>query len=531
MDLPIKKIPLSVIRIALVVLLVTIFSLKVFFSFQTPFFDDPRSYYHLSQIQHVAEHGLPSYISEYHYLEKPLAVPPGYYLIMGFLYSIFNSITFLKIIDALLLVGIIFMVYILGVMMASSVKAGFFAALLSSVMPLIFISPQNILRPLYMSVFFILVFFYIFLKSNSLFEGNESFSDARFMKIITLLIVLTFFIALLGSSVLFLVLVLIFYISFKIINKSHIKIYLREISIFVTLVVVGLYFLIYRSALATHGVLTFWNNVPLQYYREYLSLFSITNSLGLINIVIVLGGFYAIYYYFTQESYSKEKQYVLFCSSGVFASLVLALISTGNPEFIFFMAGIMLALCLSVYIKGFISHANINYKFNINQDMYWVSAIIIVVVIGSLFNISLIAPSSVSHIKLLSLNDDLIDVLEWSRLNTPEDSLIFATPEHGYIIEYFAQRRYILDSDFLFVPYPTRDIQNLNRLYKGIFLSDAPFVVQQYLSDNASAAYVLYDAYIQSSYEISYARFIDSECFTEIYARETASLYRYGCEE
>lgn len=527
-----KKIPLSVVRGALVVLLIALFSIKLFFLLQQTYFEDSQSYYHVYQIESVAEMGLPSYVSEYHYNQKRLAVPPGYYFITGFLYSVYSSITLLKVFDALLLVAIIYVVYLLGVAITGSVKAGFFASLLSAVMPLLFMYPQNILRPLYLSVLLILIFFYVFIRSNSLFDGKESFSDASFIKIILILIFLTFVIGMLGSHALFLVISMVFYISFKIIDKSHIKTYLRELAIFTTLVTLGSYFLIYRGAFAQHGIATFWNNVPFQYYRDYLGLFSITNSLGLMNVVIALGGFYAIYHFFTEEKYSREKQHILFCSAGVFAALILALISTGNPEFIFFMAGIMLSLCFATYVKIFISHANSHYKFNLNHDAYWVVAILIIVVLGSLFNLSLLTPSSVSHIRHLEVTPDLLEVLKWTRENTAEESIIFATPEHGHLIGFFAQRKYILDSEFLFVHYPDQDVQNIDKIYAGIFTADAPFVINQYFSeiDNLNYnAYVLFDDFIRTSYSISHSRFIDGDCFTEVYAYGSVSLYKYGC--
>lgn len=532
MELP-RRVPKKIVLGLLAIILIGVFILKLYFMFQTDHFQDSRSYYHLWQIENVGERGIPAYTDEFNANNKKLAVPPGYYLFSGLMYATFNSIIVLKIMEALLLVGILIIIFFLTKLATQNSKAGVFAVFLTATMPLVFSYPQNMLRPFYLSILVTLSFIYLFLKTNTTFENDESISNSLFIGRIAGLIILTFISALLGIHALFLLITVIIYISFKVVNQSQIRIYLREITIFITLVITGTYLLIYREAFREHGLQTLWNNMPVEYYREYANLFNIINSLGLINVVIVIGGIYGIYHFFKENEYSREKSHILFYGAGFFASFIMALISTGNPEFVFFIGGIMLAISFSIFLKKMISHAASNYKLKVSIDGYWLLSIITIIIVGSLFNISILETRSVSHVKYLEVSENTIEAFNWIKNETPEKSIIIGSPQHAALTRYFSERMFLIDEDFLFVRNPEKDLTNIKSIYTSIFRSDPERIINEYLLElglENTAVFLLFDSHIAEEFKTTTPRFEENkECFEKKKEFGDIKIYQFLC--
>ena len=120
---------------------------------------------------------------------------------------------------------------------------------------------------------------------------------------------------------------------------------------------------------------------------------------------------------------------------------------------------------------------------------------------------------------------ETMDILKWLKENSDENATISATPDQGYIINAIADRKNIIDSDFLLVKDPSQRLIDIQTIYRTYYKTEAVSLLNKYNVD-----YILFSPKAKTEFDIQNIRYIEDEkCFKPIFTGKV-SLYKSLCK-
>ena len=120
-----------------------------------------------------------------------------------------------------------------------------------------------------------------------------------------------------------------------------------------------------------------------------------------------------------------------------------------------------------------------------------------------------------------TLTEQEVSALTWIKQNTPEDSIILANVDEGNYVLEIANRRNVLDSMFLLAPNRYSDVYEL---FNTESLVKALNIIDKYNID-----YVYFSNRADRDYKNNAMKYIDDNCFAEMYSNELAKVYKVAC--
>jgi hypothetical protein len=473
---------------------------RLYLSFQAQYFTNDYSYFALTQIQNIADTGRLLLRSELSFGGRTFVFQPLYFYFLGMIFAVFRSIAVLKIINNILASLILVAVYILAqkllrnrtISLLCSVVSGFIPAYITETMDNI--SVYSILIP---GTFFLI---YLFLEI-------ESRKDAINLIVpLTIVLVLSSpasFLILLG----FLIYILVSYLE----NIPVERIKLEYLSFFVFLYLWA-NFIIYKTAFQMHGFAIIWGNVPDELIKENSSsiLFALTN----IGFLPFIFGLFTSYRYLLVK---KNKHITLFISFFLSTFVVYMMrIVAANIGLIFL--GIALVILFGQFLKDLFLGLR---DTKIAHYSWLISAAIIILLL-----ISQIIPGiyfMISNIKN-SPSQEYIQSLSWLKNNTTPGSIIVALPQEGNLITYFAQRKNIIDSEYLLIDNANSRLKDVYSIYTDKFRVDAIRRIERY-----NASYILFSQNAITKFNMTQLSYADEPCFEIVY-NETSLIYKVNQE-
>jgi hypothetical protein len=189
-------------------------------------------------------------------------------------------------------------------------------------------------------------------------------------------------------------------------------------------------------------------------------------------------------------------------------------------EFVF---GITLLGIIFVMLSSHSLHILFRY---LRKTKFPKTAIYVLPTILVLFVLTSIVPSTVF---VSGLTEDVVKpeevkALEWINQNTSANSTVLATLKEGFAVNYIAQRRNVVDEDFLLAENPDQLIQDVRVMYKVRITATALELLNKYGVD-----YIYFSENAKQVYDLDGLFYVKDECFSLVY-NEEVKVYEVLCK-
>ena len=488
----------------LIVIFLIVLGIRLYIAFQTPLFNYD-AYFNLRQVENIKNTGLPLYKDPLSYGGKSqLFAPLSQYILAGF--SLIMPVEMAgKIIPNIIAALIIFVVYYLSFKITKNNKISLMASVMSGLLPIYFVDINRVSID-YLAVLLMFAIIYCMLKLN----------ERRF---VDYALILMFLLVLTTPMAFVLVLGLLLYLLLLKLENFEVEMKELEIILFCTFLVFWVNLLIYKNAFLTHGLLVVWQNIPLQLLSTYFSSIGFVQVIAVIGIIPIILGVYAFYAAFHSE-HSKEILIVISLGLSAFILIWFKLLTLISGLIFLSITLVILTAYTLKRLNDFLVKSKIH-KYN--KIIYFaVIAIFLITVVPAI--LSIIDSSKNGPLNTPSQGE--VDVLKWAAANTPQNTVITAGLEEGNMVTYYAQRKDVMDTNFLLTPRIDQRLKELDDVYTTTFETQAIATLNKY-----NSKYLLISPNTlkdQGITEVSYVK--NNNCFIPQFYSQGTYIYRTDCK-
>lgn len=489
--------------IILAVLFALSLGLRLFFALQTTEFSSDQTYFTLRQVDNIRQTGLPIFYDELSYGGKDQIALPGFYYLLAIFSYFMSPMLVVKIIPNILASTMVFVVYFL-VFHITKNKRGAIAGSFVSIFIPIFVSTTANTAAIYsiaVPVFFLMIYFFLKIE-----EGEK-----YLYPFLALFVILSF----MDSSIFILVIALPIYLLLRTIEKLKITRAEIEVTLFSMFLACWFMFLFFKKALLFHGPRIIWQNLPRELLFEF-SGFNIVTLIYLVGFMPVLFGAYIIYRHLRVN---RKKSITLMISIALALIILLSFGLIRLYEGIMFF-GVILAIFSGVYFCQFETYIDTTKFSRWKMTIITISILLFIMTSGfsTIFDLndSIIAAPS----------EDSVSSLIWLRNNTQKNSVILASLDEGNLVTYYANRKNVIDRNFLLVDGIEQRYSDLNTMFTIPYKTNAINLMNKYDVD-----YIFWSDKGKEHYGTSTIPYIeeDDPCWDNIFEKGVIQIYRSKC--
>lgn len=468
-------------------LLIFLFTLlfRLFFAFQTENFDYD-AYFDIRQINEISDSGTPVYTDELSYGGRTLIFAPFFYYAMAF-FDLFIPFA-LKTMPNIFASCLVFIVYLISKKLTHNEDLSLVAAFVSGFIPVFVLKTINSVSVYSLAIPLIFLMLYFIMEHR---------------KYVTWFIISAFIISLTHQiSFLLVIGLLIYLILVKLEHLEQSKAEL-ELIIFTIFLVLWIMFLLFKNAFLTHGLSVIWQNLPNEIVSLYFGQTNIIIATISIGLLPLIGGIYVIYKYLFRE---KNKNIYLLISFAL-AITPLLWMKLIQLEIGLAFLGVVFVLLFSKYLELFVEY------FQKTKVGYIKLGFILFAV---LFFITSIIPTYYFVSQNVAISDSEINALTWIEENTALNATVIGSLNQGHAISAIAERRNVIDSNFLLIKNPTQRLEDVDTIYTTNYETEAVELLNKY-----DINYIL-----TNGEKIPYVK--DKKCFDLVFDEET-KVYESKC--
>lgn len=482
--------------VVLLIFLVT-FTTRLYFAFSHENLDYD-AYFSIRQVESIKETGIPIFKDKLSYSGNLVIFSPLFYYLIAF-FSIFLKTEIAgKIIQNLLISLIIPITYLTTKKITKNKTASIFSTLLVSFVPvlektIVSIEPFSLALPL------------MLLSLYYLASIDEKKNLSYFL-------LFTFFSAL--ASPISIVLVPTFWIYLMLLRAEKVK-GIRsafEAIVFSTFLILLVQFLIYKKAFLMHGHLIIWQNIPNDVLNQYFSELDIIKTIAMIGVIQFVFGLYEIYRFsFNEKKSAAGIMVALSLSIGLLLWFKLIAIGSGLT---------LIAISMSVLSGSSFNHL-LNYLKKTHFDKLRIFFVVLIVAISiTTFLITTFSEFS----KVDTVTNGQINAAIWLKENTVENAKIAATLDEGYLITAIANRRNIIDKNFLLRNDAAKRYEDIKKIFTTPYETEALELLNKYRTK-----YIFLSKKAQKEFGVKDIRYFNEKCFKLIYDDEV-KIYKTWCD-
>lgn len=484
----------------LIVIFLLVLCTRLYLAYSMPCFSSDESYFHLRQMEHIRDTGKPIFDDDLSYSGRTHYFSPVFHYFVAF-FTLFLPAAFAaKLMTNIFAASLVFFVYLIARKMTRDSFVSLFTAFLSGFVPVFFadtlaeISPMSIAIPL----MFLLIYAFM------------NIQDRGWLYCYLVLLVI---LSLIHPIVLLFILGLFIYLAIVLIERLKPSREEIEISLFSIFFVLWTHFIIYKKVLVFHGPAVIWQNIPAPILSTYFSQISIIQAIYNIGVLPFVLGLYVIYLFSFKK---KNKSIYLIMSFAASAGLLLWLrLINLNIGLMFF--GIVLVILFSQWLKDFIIFVK---QSRVSSFLYlFIALFFLGVLIFSVYPSIEMAESNKDNIAASE-----IAALEWIKQNTPEDAAIIAIPREGNLVNAVAERKNIIDTDFLLQADARQRFDDIERIYHAYLEIEVVEILDKYAAD-----FIYFSDKAKRLFGKDELKFVD-RCFEKVYDDEVQIYQRKaGC--
>jgi uncharacterized membrane protein len=261
-----------------------------------------------------------------------------------------------------------------------------------------------------------------------------------------------------------------------------------------------------------HGPAVIWQNIPQEMLSQFFSKVTILSSIYSIGAIPFLAGIYVIYRYLFQEK--KKSVYLLIGFSLAMSTLLWMRLIPLETGLMFL--GIIFCIFFGQFFALFMRYLK---KTKVEHFSYlFVLLFVILTVLISII-------PSVSSMQTLAkhvITQEDIDALMWMRDNTAKDSIVFGSLEDGHLITSIAQRKNVIDQNFLMIDDAEERFEDVQLFFSTDSETTAVALLEKYNVD-----YVLVSRRVIFDPQANVLKFEQQSCFELVYDRHV-KIYDTG---
>lgn len=488
------------IPLALLLIFLAVLAFRLYFAFQTPNFNYD-AYFNVRQTTHIVEHDLPAFNDPVSYSGRNLVFLPLFHYILALASTLLPLTLVLKILPNLFASLTVFVVYLVAYDLTKRKDAAFFAAFISAFLPIFISGTLNTVSEYSLMIPLTFLLFYFIMKVE----------NRKFLKAFIIAIVIATF---LHSSVLLLVFSLLLYLVFLKVENINLDRAETELILFSTILVLWLTTLFFKNALLVHGPAVVWQNMPAQLLGQYFKNLNILEAIYKIGVIPFLAGIFVIYRYVFVE---KLKTIYLFISFSLTALLLLWFRLVQLNAGLMFL-GMALALLFAQFYTLALEYIS-KTKFSKLKPLF-ITALVVLLITTSIFPSINYAKQSINNVP----SQQEIEALLWLKNNTRQDEIILSTLDEGHLITAVAERKNVMDTNFLLIQNTKQRLKDLNELYTTPHTTNAVNLLTKYSVD-----YIFYSINALKSYGKKPIYLDNKDCFALVYENTEAQVYETKC--
>lgn len=484
------------------ILFVLVLALRMYITFQSPNFQVGDAYFTYRQVDSIKSSFLPTYLDSLSFAGRVRIFPPVYYYLLSAFSFISGTALALKIVPNMLACSLIVIIYFIVLELTKKHGISLFSAAASAFIPVFFGETVNSASRLSFTLPLIFYLIYCFMRIK------ERAFLYQFL-------VLSFVLALSSAiSFLFVFALLIYLLLVKLEYKSQDRAELESI-IFVTFLAIWVSILIYKNAFLFHSYSLIWQNVPSQVLDSYFRQVDVFISIANVGLLPLLFGIYAVYKYMFKE---RDKRTYLLMAFALAVALLLWFRLITLEVGLMFLGAILVPL-MAQTLDILFSYVE-KTKVAAQSGYLWVALIVVFVitsVIPSIAYASEVVKSSVSPAEM--------DALLWLRESTPADSVILSTIQEGDLVAAIAQRKNVVDDDFLLIRESDNVFDDVKQIYTSILKTGAVELLNKY-----GVNYVYLSPRATAEFGVSELKYAEKDCFELVYSTSDVRIYKSLCE-
>jgi 4-amino-4-deoxy-L-arabinose transferase-like glycosyltransferase len=474
--------------------------IRLYVAFKTPYFELEEAYFSYRQVESIKTTGLPTYFDELSYSGRVRIFPPFYYYFLSFFSFLFGTALTLKLVPNILASSIVIILYFIAAHITNNKKIALFSSFTSAFVPIFFTKTINSAS---IVTFTIPLIFYLLYCLMRIKEKKFSYQ----------FLLLSFILSITSAiSFLFILILLLYLLLIKLEFKTQNRIELESV-FFVTFLTLWINIIMYKKAFLFHSYALIWQNIPTQILDNYFKQVDLFASIASVGFIPLLLGIYAIYKYMFKE---REKQtYLLMAFALVVALLLWLKLITLNLGLMF--SGFILIPLLGQTLNLFFKYLE-KTKISTYKNLFWAGLFLLVVFTSALP--AVIRATSEENV----VSPQEIEALNWLKENTPEESVILSTISEGNLISAVAERKNVADNDFLLIRLSGERFDDVERMYKAAFKTQAVELMSKYDVD-----YIYFSPRAKERFEIENLKYVEKDCFEQVYDSEI-KIYKLLCE-
>ena len=446
-------------RTALVLALLLAVSITVIHSLSAlsvPGLSSDDAYLHLRQMDSIRTTWLPLVHDPLAPAGSRLLVTPLYDYLLAFASVFLSPIVVLKVVPAILVGLLVFLVFLLTSRITQDNAASLLAAFCAAVMPVLSRTTVNTAN----AAPFVLMLALFLLLQLVRFEG-------RALPIYALVIILLSFA---HPSVVLVLLGLLFYAALMVVSDLRIERGMGEVLLFSTLFIVWSLAVRFKDILVSLGPGIIFQNIPSSLRASSFAQLSVLDAVFLIGIVPVLVGSYIIYTYMFRE---QHRDIYLLLGFALAMGVMLWLGAVDHSLGLIFL-GIILSVLFGVGVKR-----SSDYLRGTKASGWALPLgllLLLVIVFSSLWPAINMTKMTLAAAPL----QDELDDLRYMADAIPSDSVLLTMPEEGFEVEAVAGFKVVQDGDFTVQHDAAQRYQDVQTMFTSHSKVDAVTLLNKY---------------------------------------------------
>lgn len=452
---------LLVMRVAswfVVVTCVAVFALRLYIAFSTPGLSGDEAYFHLRQVEHILNTGLPLWDDPLSFGGRTFFFSPVFHYLVALGSLVMPVGIAVKVVPnffAVLLIPVIF-----GIARIISKQPGVdvFTAVFSAFVPVWFGRTINTLSPLVLVVPLLFFVIYAWLRSNE--------AVWRYWYIGALVLLsFTHPLALLFALGLALYVVLML-VEGLVLERTEI-----EMSIFSIFFVLWSQFVLYKRYVFAHGPGVIWQNIPSVLLSESFGDVTILGAIAQVGIIPVLYGVFVVYRYLFRRRQRLTYFLIAFAlaATGLVWFRLIPVISG------FILLGMFLMVLFSRWLEFFWGVYLPKTRWNRFKALS-----VFYVALAFLLTSGLPSWTIAWNVQQDVLPGAGLRAYAWIRDFSPKDAVVVAGIDEGHRVAALAQRKNVADSHFLLKRDARQRVHDINRIFGTRFGVEAAELLERY---------------------------------------------------
>jgi hypothetical protein len=479
--------------------LITIFIftilLRLILAFSSPNFTYD-SYFHLRQVEHIRETGLPIYNDELSYGGRTFQFLPFFHYIMAF-FTIFLPLELVaKLIPNFLLASLTIIVFLISKKITNNKTASLLSAFIVGLLPILYSTNSFSTESLFLPLAFLAIYAFLNLEKKRF----------QYLYIITFLLL-----SLTSSATLFLLIGFAIYLLLSFLENKKPARSESELMFFSLIFFIWMQFLFFKDFLIIEGIGFVWQNIPTQIIQNYFPNFSVIEAIIFVSVIPFLAGIFVVY-----RSLFQAKNYKAFLLiSFVISTSILTWLRLIQFKVSLAFFGVILAILFSIFYEElfhFFSRTKISH---LQRN--------VAIIVASILFLTMIFPAiAVSNNQEIPSNED-ITAFKWLNQNIPENSKVAVILDEGHLLTYYGKRLNVMDDNFNLIDNVEERFVELNSIFTTPLQTHAVDLFDKY-----GITHIMFSNKAKERFEHTNFKFITVDCYERLY-KEGAKIYEVKC--